>query len=185
METRRYVVLGLLLAAALASLLLLPRDDEQPAEPPTLRAGIGYYMDQAELIATGDDGRVIYRLSADTAQQDLAGGGIELVRVELAYDALLAVDWQVRADRGSIPADGRIISLSGDVVAIAERELEPTTTIRTDYLELDPEAYIASTPARVLIERPGGTIRALGLQLYLREDRVQLLSEVEGRFTPR
>lgn len=185
METRRYLGIAVLLAAALGTLLLLPRDEEDPLEGPAARAGVGYYLEQAELIATGDDGRVIYRLSADSAQQDLAGGGIELVRVELAYDALLEVDWQVRADRGSIPADGRILALSGDVVAIAERAPEPPTAIRTDHLELDPEAYIASTDALVLIERPGGTIRARGLRIYLREDRVQLLAEVEGRFAPR
>jgi lipopolysaccharide export system protein LptC len=184
-ETGRYVGIALLLALALGTLLLLPRDEPEPGEAPAVRAGIGYYLDQAELVATGEDGRVIYRLSADTAQQDLAGGGIELDRVELVYDALLEVDWQVRADRGSIPADGRIVMLSGDVLAIAERAPEPPTAIRTDYLELDPEAYIASTDALVLIERPGGTIRARGLRLYLREDRVQLLAEVEGRFAPR
>ena len=185
METRRQFGIGLLLATALATLLLLPRDEPEPGEAPAARAGIGYYLEQAELIATGDDGRVIYRLSADNAQQDLAAGGIELDRVELIYDALLEVDWQVRADRGSIPADGRILTLSGDVVAIAGREPEPPTAIRTDHLELDPEAYIASTDALVLIERPGGTIRARGLRLYLRDDRIQLLAEVEGRFNPR
>lgn len=185
MDTRRHVAIALLLAAALGTLLLLPRDDDSPPEGPEARAGVGYYLEQAELIATGEDGGVIYRLSADSAQQDLAGGGIALDRVELVYDALMEVDWQVRADRGSIPADGRIVTLLGDVVAIAEREPEPPTAIRTDYLELDPEAYIASTDALVLIERPGGTIRARGLRLYLRDDRVQLLAEVEGRFTPR
>lgn len=185
MDTRRYVGIGLLLAAALGTLLLLPRDEPEPGDAAPTRTGIGYYLEQAELIATGDDGRVIYRLSADSAQQDLAGGGIALDRVELVYDALLEVDWQVRADRGSIPADGRILTLSGDVVAIAEREPEPPTAIRTDHLELDPEAYIASTDALVLIERPGGTIRARGLRLHLREDRLQLLAEVEGRFNPR
>ena len=185
MDTRRYVRIGLLLAATLATLLLLPREEPEPGEAPPARAGIGYYLEQAELIATGDDGRVIYRLSADSAQQDLAAGGIELDRVELVYDALLEVDWQVRADRGSIPADGRILTLSGDVVAIAERKPGPPTAIRTDHLELDPEAYIASTDAPVLIERPGGTIRARGLRLHLREDRLQLLAEVEGRFNPR
>ncbi|MCC5794916.1 MAG: LPS export ABC transporter periplasmic protein LptC [Chromatiales bacterium] len=184
MVERRYFVTALLLAAALGSLLLLPRGDEPAPPAPLSRTGIGFYMDQAELSTTGEDGRVLYRLSAEQARQQLADGSIELDQVELRYGTQLEVPWQVRATTGSIPANDRIIRLSGDVVAIAGGAGELPMTIRTNYLELDPEAYIATTTHAVSIERPGGVLSARGMRLYLREDRLELLSDIRGDFAP-
>jgi len=179
---RRYLGTGLLLLVALATLILLPRDDRPPDDGPLPRTGIGYYLDEAQLITTGADGAISYRLRAASAQQDLASGNIALDAVELRYDPESAAAWQLRADHGTVPADDRIIWLSGDVVAISSHDQELPTAIRTDYLELDSEAYIASTDREVLIERPGGTIRARGLRFHLRDDRLELLAEVQGYF---
>ena len=103
---------------------------------------------------------------------------------------------QLRADRGQIPPDRNIIELAGDVVATTEvaaaRPAAPpngrTSTapllIRTDYLELDPEAYIARTERMVAVERSRDTLLARGMRVYLKQDRLQFQSEVRGRFLP-
>lgn len=56
--------------------------------------------------------------------------------------------------------------------------------IRTDYLELDPEAYIARTERMVAVERDRDTLQARGMRVYLKQDRLQFSSEVRGRFLP-
>ena len=56
--------------------------------------------------------------------------------------------------------------------------------IRTDYLELDPEAYIARTERPVAVERDRDTLRARGMRVYLKQDRLQFNAEVRGRFLP-
>ena len=56
--------------------------------------------------------------------------------------------------------------------------------IRTDYLELDPDAYIARTERMVAVERSRDTLHARGMRVYLKQDRLQFQSEVRGRFLP-
>ena len=57
-------------------------------------------------------------------------------------------------------------------------------TIRTDYLELDPDTYIATTNRRVVMERSRDTLHARGMRVYLKQDRLQLDAEVRGIFLP-
>jgi LPS export ABC transporter protein LptC len=56
--------------------------------------------------------------------------------------------------------------------------------IRTDYLELDPDTYIATTNRHVVIQRARDTLHARGMRVYLKQDRLQLDSEVRGYFLP-
>jgi lipopolysaccharide export system protein LptC len=56
--------------------------------------------------------------------------------------------------------------------------------IRTDYLELDPEAYIARTERMVAVERDRDTLRARGMRVFLKQDRLQFSADVQGRFLP-
>jgi LPS export ABC transporter protein LptC len=95
----------------------------------------------------------------------------------------------MRATRGQIPRDSNIIQLSGDVlvtsmVAAAANHGQAPLTIRTDYLELDPDTYIATTDRHVAIERSRDTLHARGMRVYLKQDRLQLESEVRGNFLP-
>jgi lipopolysaccharide export system protein LptC len=56
--------------------------------------------------------------------------------------------------------------------------------IRTDFLELDPEAYVARTESFVAVERDRDTLHARGMRVYLKQDRLQFNAEVRGRFLP-
>ena len=86
-------------------------------------------------------------------------------------------------------ADGRILYRSADVLvtsratAATNRGQSPLT-IRTDYLELDPDTYIATTNRRVVMERSRDTLHARGMRVYLKQDRLQLDAEVRGIFLP-
>jgi LPS export ABC transporter protein LptC len=68
------------------------------------------------------------------------------------------------------------------VVATARESGSPPLSIRTDYLELDPEAYVARTDRGVLVERARDTLRARGMRAYLKEDRLELETDVQGTF---
>jgi lipopolysaccharide export system protein LptC len=56
--------------------------------------------------------------------------------------------------------------------------------IHTDYLELDTETYIANTEQKVAIEYTNNLVFATGMRAFFKEDRVQLLSNVNGQFAP-
>lgn len=184
MKLRRALgVLVLVIVVAVSTLLLRQLEEQQAPATEAAAPGIGYYLSEARLTGTGEDGRVLYRLLADEVVQRPADGSVNLSGVAVDYDPATAIPWRLTADTGEILDEGRLIALSGNVVAATRDQPDgPPATIRTDYLEFDPATDIASTDHRVLIDYAGSTVRALGLRALLREDRLQLLAEVSGRY---
>ena len=197
-ELQHPVRSALLLGAALLTGVLVlrspPSDDSTPAGP---RLGLGYYVKGARLLGTGPDGQILYRVTTTAAEQALADGTITMRDVNVDYVPTAEVPWKLQADRGQIPPDRNIIELLGNVVATTEataaspavagaqgRSISAPLLIRTDYLELDPEAYIARTERLVAVERSRDTLRARGMRVYLKQDRLQFNAEVRGRFLP-
>lgn len=181
---RTWIQLSLLFAAAVASGVLLMRNNEPAEKPSAARLGIGYYMTDAELIVTGEDGQTRYRVRTDSAVQDRKAGTIDLDRVSVEYDPLSSVPWDLRANTGHIPPDRNIIQLRGDVVAETRDDQDTPIRIRTEFLELDTETYIAETDRRVAIDYATNRVFATGMRAYLKEDRLQLLADVNGNFNP-
>ena len=194
-EFQHPVRFAALLAAALITTFLVfrtaSRDDAAPAAP---RPGLGYYVKDARLTGTGPDGQILYRVSTTAAEQLLADGTITMQDVTVDYEPAAQVPWKLRADRGHIPPDRNMIELFGDVVAATavnpadaatnSRSSTAPLLIRTDYLELDPEAYVARTESFVAVERNRDTLHAKGMRVYLKQDRLQFNAEVRGRFLP-
>lgn len=184
-----------LAVAALATTWLVFRNPAPEVETTAgPRLGLGYYVRDARLTGSGPDGRILYRVSAVAAEQLLADGTITLREVAVDYEPAAQVPWKLRADRGQIPPDRNIIELTGEVTATTavspaatgarNRSSAAPLLIRTDYLELDPEAYIARTERMVAVERDRDTLRARGMRVYLKQDRLQFNAEVRGRFLP-
>jgi lipopolysaccharide export system protein LptC len=81
-----------LLIAAVASGVLVLRNDEVDSDReqrPEL--GLGYYMNQAELMRIDENGRVLYRMQTDKATQNTRDGIIELDLVKISYDPLTEI----------------------------------------------------------------------------------------------
>lgn len=201
-ELQHPVRFTLLLGAALLTGFLVFRSPStDDATPAAAHLGFGYYVKDARLTGTGPDGQILYRVTTTAAEQVLADGTITMRNVTVDYEPAAQVPWKLRADRGQIPPDRNIIELLGNVVATTEatavspavsqadaaakgRTSTAPLLIRTDYLELDPEAYIARTERFVAVERDRDTLRARGMRVYLKQDRLQFNSEVRGRFLP-
>ena len=188
---------ALVTAALLTTVLMYRAPSTDDASAPAPQLGRGYYVKQARLTGTGPDGRVLYRVSTATAEQILADGTITLQEVSVDYEPAAQVPWKLRANRGQIPPDRNIIELMGDVVATTAataagpaddaargRKAMAPLFIRTDFLELDPQAYVARTENFVAVERNRDTLRARGMRVYLKQDRLQFNADVRGRFLP-
>lgn len=178
----------LLLAAIASSVVFMLSPDRQSPPETKIRSEQGYYIKEGRLTGTGTDGQILYSITARVARQNLDDGAIAMQEVAVNYAPTAGIPWDMRATRGQIPEDSNIIQLSGDVLvtsaAVAANHRQVPLTIRTDYLELDPDTYIATTNRRVVIERSRDTLHARGMRVYLKQDRLQLDSEVRGNFLP-
>lgn len=185
MHTTHWPRLLLLLIAAVASGVLVLRSGvDAPDQPRAPTLGMGYYMNNAELVVTDDSGRALYRLRTDHAVQVAENGVIELEPVRVSYDPLQEPPWDLLANKGHILPDRNIIRLTGDVIALTRGEIRPSVRISTELLELDTDTYIASTDKDVAIDYTNNQVFATGLRAYLKEDRLQLISNVNGVYLP-
>lgn len=185
MSPRLTVWLTILIAAALGSWYLSrkgPVDDEKPMR--TDQVYRGYYLKSARILGTGSDGSLLYEIEADHAEQQ-SDDRIEFSDVHIRYSPNSEVPWTVDADTATIYADEQRVLLEGHVRAVSARGFSGSDTeIRTQSLRLDPDNYVAETDERVQIRIGSRSLTATGMLASLQDDRLELKSNVSGKFVP-
>ena len=176
-------IIGLCIAAMGSGAVYMLANVEEAPPLPAAQPGVGYYVRDARLTGTDENGEPTYDLTATMARQTRADGVIALENVRVSYKPDTAGAWNLRARTGRMPADATIIRLTGDVVGTSGNSGGPTTTIRTDYLEYEPATYAARTDREVTVDYAGGTVRGRGMRANFRDGTVELLSRVNGRYT--
>jgi LPS export ABC transporter protein LptC len=184
MSPRAISLTVLLTAAALASWYLARSNravdtDETPYEP----AHRGYYLKNARILGTRDDGSLLYEIEAAHAEQQ-AKDRIEFTEVRVRYSPDANVPWVVHADTATLREGEPRIALRGQVRAVGKSGDNQDAEIRTQYLELDPERYVAETDERVQIRLGARSLTATGMLASLNDNTVELKSNVRGKIVP-
>lgn len=185
MSPRNVIVTILLTAAALGSWYLARQnsgDEVAAAAVESLRRG--YYLKSARILGTGPDGTLLYEIQAKHAEQQ-GEDKIAFTDVLINYSPESDVPWILDADSALINQSERLVRLRGHVRAISSEGFSGNDTeIRTEYLELDPESYVATTEERVQIRIGARSLTATGMLASLKENQVELKSNVNGKFAP-
>ena len=144
----------------------------------------GYYLKSARILGTGSDGHLLYEIEADYAEQ-LEGADIVFQNVRIRYSQDAQVNWVLTADTAIIIHDQQRVILKGHVRAVNSEGFDgQVTEIRTEYLEFEPDAYRAQTDSRVQIRLGARSLTATGMLALLQENRLELKSNVSGKFVP-
>lgn len=185
LDLRTTIVLIALAAGALASWYLarqgLGDGDTIPSFDTTQQ---GYYLKSARILGTGPNGDLLYELQAEEAEQK-ENDHVSFTNVVLHYSPQSAVPWRVNADSAVIRKDEDRVFLTGHVRAVSSEGFSgKDTELRTQYLEIDPENYLAETNERVQIRIGTRSLTATGMLASLKENRLELKSNVSGKFAP-
>jgi LPS export ABC transporter protein LptC len=91
----------------------------------------------------------------------------------------------MRARSGRMPEDASTVALRGAVVLDGTLgKANEALQLRTEALDVDTRTEKVSTKLPVIIAMSGRELAARGLRADLKDRRVQLESNVHGRFTP-
>jgi lipopolysaccharide export system protein LptC len=184
MNTRTIIAIAMLTAGALASWYLARQYRAAPAAPTAESAHRGYYLKSARILGTGIDGSLLYEIRAERAEQR-GDDQIDFTGVRIDYSPQSEVPWSLDADSATIEQDLQRVVLRGHVRAVSSQGFSGNDTeIRAPYLELDPENYVAKTDARVQIRIGARSLTATGMLASLKENHVELKSNVSGKFVP-
>ena len=185
MSPRFTIVLAVLVAAAFGSWYLsrqhsitMTEEFDQDYEHR------GYYLKSARILGTGPDGALLYEIEAVHAEQR-SDDRIEFSDVRITYSPASGIRWTVDADMATLYPDEQRVLLEGHVRAVSPRGFSGTDTeIRTQVLNLDPNRYIAETDERVQIRIGARSLTATGMLASLNDNRLELKSNVSGKFVP-
>jgi LPS export ABC transporter protein LptC len=185
LSPRNIVLLAFLTAAAIGSWYLSRKHagatDDAPPRDYDRR---GYYLKAARILGTGPDGDLLYEIQAEHAEQQ-SDDRIQFSDVHIRYSPESDVPWTVDADTATLFPNQQRVLLEGHVRAISSEGFSGNPTeIRTQVLQLDPESYLAQTDERVQIRIGARSLTATGMLASLNENRLELKSNVSGKFLP-
>ncbi|MEL7187823.1 MAG: LPS export ABC transporter periplasmic protein LptC, partial [Pseudomonadota bacterium] len=144
----------------------------------------GYYLKQARILGTAEDGSMLYEIEAEHAEQT-EERRIDFSDVRIRYSPDSDVPWIVNADQATLMEGSPQITLRGHVVALNRGDSDSQETeIRTEYLELDPERYVAETDHRVQVRIGARSLTATGMLASLNDNHFELKANVRGKIAP-
>lgn len=185
MNPRSIALLVFLIAGAIGS-WYLARSNTTPSEDglPYDAVQRGYYLKHARILGTGEDGKLLYEIEAEHAEQQ-EDGRIEFAEVRIRYSPDSEVPWVVNADEATLQDGSPTITLRGHVQIVNDGDSAGSNTeIRTQYLELHTAEFIAETDARVQIRIGERSLTATGMLASLYDDKIELKSNVRGKIAP-
>lgn len=179
----RWISLAALLATLVIGYGMLRERSGRPAQDGSSPPQPGYYLQDAIVSQTEEDGSLGIRLIAKRIEQDRRTDTISLISVRAQYFQGPDRQWLLSAQRGLVPADSRILQLHGDV------ELRPadgaqTSFLRADALALDTArnlAYSTSSPVSIRFGQHALTVNSFVADLSTEKIR---LESVNGRYDP-
>lgn len=93
--------------------------------------------------------------------------------------------WEIHAKTATALYGGQQITFNENVIIHQEKdEHTQESTLKTEEITYFPKDKLAKTHSDVTFERPGHHVQATGMNAYLAEKRVQLLSQARGTYEP-
>ncbi len=185
MSPKNFVIFSVLTAGAIGSWYLARQQAPEEIDDSQFDSAYrGYYLKSARILGTGESGDLLYEIEADRAEQR-SDRRIDFTDVRIRYSPDTEIPWTVDADEATLREGSPRVTLRGHVRAVSERGFaDSDTEIRTQYLELDPEKYLVETDERVQIRIGARSLTATGMLASLDTNRVELKSNVSGKFAP-
>lgn len=157
-----------------AATLVLPDDDRPPS----------YYLRDAVIRRMDDEGRVLYRVYAQFAEERPEERALRLDGVRIEYRQTAQVPWLIEAGRAMVYLDEQTLELDGGVELARSVEARGLpAAVQTEQLRLEPQRRVATADGEIRFTFGASTLTATGLTAFLDEDRLELQSNVQGRFS--
>lgn len=179
----RWISLTALLAALVVGYGALVERNPAPAASSTQAERPGYYLQDAVITQTQKDGSISLRLIANRIEQQRRDDSIALQTVRVNYFQSPGREWLLTAQEGFVPANFRVVQLSGDV-ELRPADAQQNALLRTDAMAIDTQTNIAySTTSPVHLRFGQHAMVVKNFRADLNNEKIRLES-VNGRFDP-
>jgi len=174
-------LIGLLIALLAAGSQWLTQGEKRAPSPETAAPGEepDYFLENFALTTLNAEGAPQRRLTGERLVHFGPDNSKRIQQPHLRLYQMEGPPWHLRAETGTISGDNETVWLEGSV-RLDRRPAGGLLQMTTDRLLLRPAARYAETDAPVRFRDPRARMEGIGMQAYLQEERLILLSEVRG-----
>ncbi|WP_166360782.1 LPS export ABC transporter periplasmic protein LptC [Pseudomonas akapageensis] len=146
---------------------------------------IDYYAINAHSVQFLPDGKLQYEMTADKVEHLMASQVTLLTKPDLQMYRGTAYPWHVQSERGEVNPDGTEVELIDSVRVARTDQKNRATIITSSRMTVFPQQEFAQTQQAVRIEGGGGWSTGVGMKAYLKDSKINLLSNVRGQYEAR
>lgn len=185
MSQRRLATIVLLVLVGLVGAVvweLRPTHRSDAANP--LRSD--YTLDNFQMTSLDDKGEESFSVEAPHLERDPSGKSLTLTKPEFSFPDDGGGRWNATSDSAWVAEKGVEVRLLQNVVMIGP--LSPRgerTRFSTERLDVFPKKDLATSAAAVTITRADSILTGTGLRADMKAQKIELLSNVKGRYAPR
>lgn len=185
--SRRFWVHLLITTPALLGILMINYGRESglitAADSPPQQELHDYIIRGVSLQQTGDDGQLREQLSATTLTHYPTDDRSVLTQPHIRLVAPNSGSWELKADQATLLGRDQA-ELSGAVQIALESTSVTPYTLTTDYLALDLQQQLATSPSQVTILSDQLQLSAGAMILSLADNQLELTDGVHARYEP-
>lgn len=159
-------------------------DDLEFESVSMIKARSDYYLEHFQILQSDLAGQTEYALTGDLLSYDPSTDLADLQKPKMRVEQPSGLRWALDAERGSMPRDGRQITLTESVELI--RTLPDGTvpsTLTTEHIKIDINAGTLRGDEPVTLTGPGWQIDALGMTADTTQGALQLNGRTHGRYS--
>ncbi|UVJ43278.1 LPS export ABC transporter periplasmic protein LptC [Pseudomonas sp. LS1212] len=184
----RNIALFSVIAALLAAVGYWNISPESFLDRPTAsvdESAIDYYAINAHSVQFLPDGKLQYEMTADKVEHMKASEITLLTKPDLQMYRGTEFPWHVQSERGEVNPDGSEVELIDSVRVARTDQKNRATIVTSSRMTVFPQKQFAQTQQAVRIEGGGGVSTGVGMKAYLKDSRINLLSNVRGQYEAR
>ncbi|HEY0502449.1 MAG TPA: LPS export ABC transporter periplasmic protein LptC [Lysobacter sp.] len=184
MNWRALLTVGLLAGALLSGWALwLQRDRDEATGTVSRRPD--YVLNDFEVVVLNQEGKESFTLTAPRLARDPDVRTMDITTPLFQIPpspGSQASAWEVRSDTGWVAEKADEVRLRGNVRADSTNADGKPVKIRTDELNVFPDARRATSTAAVTVTQPGLILNGRGLEADLDAKRIILKNDVKARY---
>ncbi|WP_313738607.1 LPS export ABC transporter periplasmic protein LptC [Pseudomonas sp.] len=146
---------------------------------------IDYYAINAHSVQFLPDGKRQYEMTADKIEHVKASEVTLVTQPDLQMYRGTAFPWHIQSKHAEVNPDGTEVELIDSVRIARTDEKNRNTLITSSRMTVFPQKQYAQTEQAVRIDGAGGTTTGTGMKAYLKDGRMDLLSNVRGQYEAR
>ncbi len=184
MIRRRTMSMGILAALAIGlQWWVLLQEQDQAHKTPLPDPRSDYTLTQFDLLVMNQSGEASFHITAPYLEKNPLDQSLSIMKPNILLYNQQSTEWTIQSESGWISEAGDLLRLDGVVNMVSGSEDDPVKIDGTDFVVIPDSKLVTSTEA-VVMTRPMGLYQGVGFSADIRNNILEILSEVTARYEP-